>query len=57
MSRARFNAGGKAIGALDCTETTYNNPDWQIGEIYSDREVKCVPITLPVKADWITAVA
>ncbi|OIW29352.1 hypothetical protein CONLIGDRAFT_575945 [Coniochaeta ligniaria NRRL 30616] len=42
---------------LECNDTTWTNPNWTMGQIYSDREVKCAPVTLPVKPYTITAVA
>lgn len=42
---------------LECTDTTWTNPNWTMGQIYSDREVKCGPVTLPVKPYTVTAVA
>lgn len=55
---ARFNAGGAATAQLDCTDSgTVITPNWTIGQIYSTRTVACKPVTLPMKADWINAVA
>jgi hypothetical protein len=42
---------------LSCTDNTYQNPNWTLGQIYSDREVKCAPVTIPVQPYEITAVA
>ncbi|KAJ9144401.1 hypothetical protein NKR19_g6445 [Coniochaeta hoffmannii] len=42
---------------LDCTDTTWTNSNWTMGDIYSDREVKCTPVTLPVQPYTMTAVA
>ncbi|KXX73715.1 hypothetical protein MMYC01_207260 [Madurella mycetomatis] len=39
-----FTGRGEVNFALDCTETTYQNPNWTIGETYSSREIKCTPI-------------
>lgn len=55
---ARFNAGGAATAELDCTDSgTVVNTNWTMGQIYSTRIVACKPVTLPMKADWINAVA
>lgn len=42
---------------LDCTDETTTNPDWKVGDIYSDREVKCTPSTIPMKPYQMSAVA
>ncbi|KAH9886144.1 hypothetical protein F4778DRAFT_759142 [Xylariomycetidae sp. FL2044] len=52
-----FHAYGTANLTLSCTVETVNNPDWQIGEIYSSRTVTCDLVTVPVKPYQITAVA
>ncbi|KAI0020872.1 hypothetical protein F4780DRAFT_779096 [Xylariomycetidae sp. FL0641] len=52
-----FHAYGTANLSLSCTDETTNNPDWEIGQIYSDRQVDCKPVTLPLKPYEITAVA
>ncbi|KAI1855700.1 hypothetical protein JX266_000565 [Neoarthrinium moseri] len=54
---ATFHAYGQVNLTLDCTDSTWQNPNWTIGQIYSDREVKCAPVTVPVKPHTITAVA
>lgn len=48
---------GQVNLTLECTDTTYQNPNWTLGQIYSDREVKCSPVTLPLKPYMMTAVA
>jgi hypothetical protein len=52
-----FHGYGTVNVTLNCTDTTYTNPNWTMGQIYSDREVKCAPVTLPVEPYQITAVA
>jgi hypothetical protein len=42
---------------LGCNDTTWNNPNWSMGQIYSDREVKCAPVTLNVSPYEFQAVA
>ncbi|KAK6077109.1 hypothetical protein SCUP234_06848 [Seiridium cupressi] len=54
---ATINGYGQVNLTLDCTDTTYQNPNWTLGQIYSDREVKCAPVTVPVKPYQMTAVA
>jgi hypothetical protein len=55
--RITFHGYGTLNFTLNCTDTTYTNPNWTMGQIYTDREVKCAPVTLPVKPYQITAVA
>lgn len=55
--RTRFSAAGRANLTLDCTDTTWQNPNWTLGQIYSDREVKCAPVTVGVKPYQMSAVA
>ncbi|KAJ4422010.1 hypothetical protein N0V82_003306 [Gnomoniopsis sp. IMI 355080] len=52
-----FHGSGKANLSLGCVTTNYQNPNWTIGEIYSDEEIKCSPETLTVKPYLMTAVA
>lgn len=52
-----FHAYGSVDLDLNCTETNYKNPDWQLGEIYSSRVITCEPVTLPLKPHEKTAVA
>lgn len=55
--RARYTAKGGAIADLQCEETNWQNPNWTVGEIYSQRDVKCGIITLPTPIKEISAVA
>ncbi|KAB5550811.1 hypothetical protein GE09DRAFT_965359 [Coniochaeta sp. 2T2.1] len=43
--------------SLDCTDTTWVNSNWTMGEIYSDRQVKCALVSLDVAPTTMTAVA
>lgn len=53
-----FRGYGSVNLTLECTDTTWTNPDWSVGQVYSDREVKCAPVTVgTVKPYRITAVA
>ncbi|KAK0636044.1 hypothetical protein B0T17DRAFT_517966 [Bombardia bombarda] len=53
----RFTAAGAANITLDCTETVYQNPNWTSGQTYSSRDVRCAPVTVPMKPYEISAVA
>lgn len=50
-------AYGNATLSLECEDTTWTNPNWTLGQIYSSRTVQCAPVTLPVKPHTMTAVA
>ena len=52
-----FTAVGKATIKLDCSNTTYVNKNWTIGDIYSSTQVTCKPVTLSLKPDEISAIA
>ncbi|GAP93076.1 hypothetical protein SAMD00023353_10000270 [Rosellinia necatrix] len=52
-----FRAYGTINLNLDCKETNYQNPDWQMGETYSNRDITCAPVTLPLQPHDKTAVA
>ncbi|KAI1735389.1 hypothetical protein F4680DRAFT_453076 [Xylaria scruposa] len=52
-----FHAYGTVDLDLDCQETYWQNPNWTIGQIYSDRDISCAPVTLPLKPHDKTAVA
>ncbi|KAK3997616.1 hypothetical protein QBC44DRAFT_69945 [Cladorrhinum sp. PSN332] len=41
---ATFVAKGETDVSLECTDETRENEDWQEGEVYKDREVKCAPV-------------
>ena len=55
--RATFHAGGKVTAQLQCTDETWTNPNWTMGQIYTDRHVDCAPVTLPMSATWIWGVS
>lgn len=57
MTRTTHGAKGSAVLDLQCTDTTWQNPDWTGGEIYSDREIKCAPVNVTVAPYERTAVA
>ncbi|KAI8625646.1 hypothetical protein F5Y19DRAFT_449707 [Xylariaceae sp. FL1651] len=52
-----FTGYGAVNLTLNCTDDFYQNPDWQPGEIYSDRTIDCTPVTLPLKPYDKTAIA
>ncbi|KAI1486745.1 hypothetical protein F5X96DRAFT_215636 [Biscogniauxia mediterranea] len=52
-----FHAYGSVNLTLECTDNTNVNPDWELGQIYSDREVKCNLVNVPLKPSQISAVA
>jgi hypothetical protein len=56
-TRATFRGYAAANLTLDCSDTTWTNPNWTMGQIYSDRTVECEAVTLPVKPYMMTAVA
>jgi hypothetical protein len=43
-------ASGSGAVKLDCLTDSYQNPNWQIGEIYSRTTVTCKPAQLVIKA-------
>ncbi|KAL8404693.1 hypothetical protein RB594_009525 [Gaeumannomyces avenae] len=52
-----FWAYGNATLSLECEDTTWTNPNWTQGQIYSSRTVQCAPVSLPIKPHTMTAVA
>ncbi|KAK3387870.1 hypothetical protein B0H63DRAFT_471048 [Podospora didyma] len=50
-----FVASGAKNLTLTCTNTYYQNPNWTIGQIYSDQEVKCTPVDVTIKPSQIVA--
>ncbi|KAK7747882.1 hypothetical protein SLS53_001134 [Cytospora paraplurivora] len=52
-----FSAAGTANLTLDCTDTTWQNGNWSLGQIYSDRSIDCTPVTVDVEPYEISAVA
>ncbi|TDZ19858.1 hypothetical protein Cob_v007194 [Colletotrichum orbiculare MAFF 240422] len=54
---ARYNAKASAVADLNCRETAWQNGNWTVGQIYSQRNVQCDIITVPVTINEITGVA
>ncbi|KAF6824742.1 hypothetical protein CPLU01_10691 [Colletotrichum plurivorum] len=54
---ARYTAKGGAVADLTCEETYWENSNWTMGELYSQRTITCDIITLPVPVKEISAVA
>lgn len=52
-----IHAFGTANLTLDCTDKTQENPDWQMGQIYSSRTVQCTKVTVPMPPYELRAVA
>lgn len=50
-------AKGNATVTLDCTDTSYQNTNWTLGQIYSNRQIDCQTVTLPVAPSEFSAVA
>ncbi|CEJ80630.1 hypothetical protein VHEMI00803 [[Torrubiella] hemipterigena] len=54
---SRFYAQGGAKLPLDCTEEKWQNPDWQLGQIYSTRVITCKNVTMPLPFTSLAAIA
>lgn len=54
---SRFWAEGSAVLDLRCDETTYQNPNWTMGQIYSNRVVTCDKLSQPVPITSLRAAA
>lgn len=52
-----FSASGQVNLTLDCNETSWQNTNWTLGQIYSTRNIDCDPVTLDLKPSQISAVA
>ncbi|KAK4236176.1 hypothetical protein C8A03DRAFT_45789 [Achaetomium macrosporum] len=52
-----FTGYGDANLTLDCTDTTWKNPNWTLGQIYSSRDIKCTPVDATIKPTELMAVA
>ncbi|KAJ0125269.1 hypothetical protein J7T55_006614 [Diaporthe amygdali] len=52
-----FFATGQVNLTLDCTDTTWQNTNWTMGQFYSTRNVDCAPVTVDLKPSQISAVA
>ncbi len=55
--RTTFTGRGDVNLTLACTDTTWQNPDWSMGQIYSSRDVKCAPVESEIKPTELSAVA
>lgn len=54
---SRFWAEGGAVLDLNCHETQYQNPNWTMGQIYSDRVITCDKLSQPVPIKSLRAAA
>ncbi|KAK0384701.1 hypothetical protein NLU13_7179 [Sarocladium strictum] len=45
-SGAKFTASGAVKLDLDCEESSYQNPKWEEGQIYSSHSTYCKPVTV-----------
>ncbi|RYP32127.1 hypothetical protein DL768_011149 [Monosporascus sp. mg162] len=52
-----IHAYGSLNLTLDCKDEKWENPDWQMGEIYSSRTVTCDLVTEPMKPYRMEAIA
>ncbi|KAL1838578.1 hypothetical protein VTJ49DRAFT_2505 [Mycothermus thermophilus] len=52
-----FTARGDVNLTLSCTDETWENPDWEMGQIYSSRAIECQPVDSPILPTEISAVA
>ncbi|KAK3684078.1 hypothetical protein B0T22DRAFT_469556 [Podospora appendiculata] len=55
--RPLFTATGTKNLTLSCTDTTTVNQNWTMGQIYSDREVKCAKVDAKVRPTQIVPLA
>lgn len=53
---SRFTAEGGVQLNLSCSDTTWQNPNWQPGQIYSSRTVTCGKVTVPATIEEMSAV-
>lgn len=53
---SRFTAQGGVKLNLNCSDTTWQNPDWAPGQIYSQRTVTCGKLTVPAPIEEMSAV-
>ncbi|KAL6880879.1 hypothetical protein J3F83DRAFT_720175 [Trichoderma novae-zelandiae] len=53
---SRFTALGGVRLDLNCSDTTWQNPSWTPGNIYSQRTVTCGKLTVPAKIEEMSAV-
>ncbi|CAM1510818.1 Fc.00g083310.m01.CDS01 [Cosmosporella sp. VM-42] len=52
----RFHAKGGVTLDLDCEDTTWKNPEWEEGQIYSQRTITCAKKTVSAPITEISAV-
>ncbi|KAK3685327.1 hypothetical protein B0T22DRAFT_529356 [Podospora appendiculata] len=52
-----FTGYGAVNLTLDCTNETWHNANWTLGQVYSDRVVRCKPVDVAVKPFELTAIA
>jgi hypothetical protein len=57
MVRITFTGRGDVNLTLGCTDTTWQNPNWTMGQIYSNREIKCAHVDSIIKPTELSAVA
>jgi hypothetical protein len=55
--RITFTGRGDVNYTLGCTDTTWQNPNWTMGQIYSSREVKCGRVDSTIKPTELSAIA
>ncbi|KAM3531828.1 hypothetical protein NHJ13051_000564 [Beauveria bassiana] len=54
---SRFWAESEAKLDLKCEDTTWENPDWKQGQIYSDRTIRCDKVNQDVPLKSLRAIA
>ncbi|KAL0944865.1 uncharacterized protein CTRU02_202752 [Colletotrichum truncatum] len=54
---ARYTAMGGSNADLNCHETSWKNDNWTVGQVYSQRDIKCDIITLPAPITELYGVA
>lgn len=53
---SRFTAIGGVKLNLTCDDTTWQNPNWTTGQIYSSRTITCGKVTVPAPIEEMSAV-
>ncbi|KAL7944262.1 hypothetical protein V8C42DRAFT_326322 [Trichoderma barbatum] len=53
---SRFTAIGGVDLKLKCEDTTWKNPNWTAGQIYSQRLITCLKATVPAPIEEMSAV-
>ncbi|OAA46113.1 hypothetical protein NOR_02866 [Metarhizium rileyi] len=54
---SRYWAQGGADFNMSCTDETWENPEWKLGQIYSRRDIACKHFDAPVPIENMQAVA